>query len=653
MRTRFSRLAPILLCLTTPLLAADNQHFEGRHYRGTGDLEYLTDLETAARMFQPDPVLQNLSMLYMPLWNGLVEGPTWDAWWVQNSYGTTYTALPLLQEPYLTFLQNSQDLWFDQMGDGKRAGQNNWVAPDGCLCDAAKPGWIYYRQGDGRIDIHDWGMEFTAAGVVLQSELLLISRDKDKIAHYLPKLERSINFIESRRDPKNNLFLAGPAGNLLAPSFAGYHKPDGTYEKAYLTGLSVTYIAALDRMIELEKLAGRSDTVADYKRRRDTARQGLDRMMTDEGYFIMSLDPDGTKHGMVGAKKHGYFEASPNHDAIAFRIADDAQSNKIYDKIASIPQLRPHAFILPNYPSYDDMYTQPEGLWGYGTWVNGGHWSTCEARMMLAYARLGKYDDQKASMRQLMKFASAWRMDNPLTQMGDAVYQPNQPINLCYDTLGPASALRRGLFEYLYKSDELVLLPHIPPTVTELDQLDPVRFGAKRLYLSTRGTGDISSVLVNGTKWDRHDASHVHLPYDGLPDECRILILLGPATVDAIGPAPTPVTELLAPFPAELGASRERLARVARLSEWLAKNGMAGSYEAGHAHLIDDAVNALRRRWLLRSEGKLPVLPAESQKAADNSYVETVTKLLDGFEKTIGGYKDSADPVRRRIYAAW
>ena len=96
--------------------------FEGRHYRGRGDAEYLQLLETARRMFEPDPEYQNLSMLYMPAWNGLVEGPTWDAWWIQNSYGTTYSILPLLQEPFVTFLQHSQDLWFDQMGDGNRVG---------------------------------------------------------------------------------------------------------------------------------------------------------------------------------------------------------------------------------------------------------------------------------------------------------------------------------------------------------------------------------------------------------------------------------------------------------------------------------------------------------------------------------------------------
>src|SRR5512142_1190014 len=236
--------------------------FEGKHYRGRGDVEYLQLLETARRMFEPDPEYQNLSMLYMPAWNGLVEGPTWDAWWIQNSYGTTYSLLPLLREPFLTFLQNAQDLWFNQMGDGHRVGASapfNWVAPDGCLCDAARPGWIVYKQGDGRVAIHDWGMEFTAAGVVLQSELLLISRDSAAIAHYLPLLERSANFIDTRRDPTNNLFLAGPAGNLLAPSYAGWRRPDGTYDKAYLAGLSISYIAALDRLIELEKLAGRRE----------------------------------------------------------------------------------------------------------------------------------------------------------------------------------------------------------------------------------------------------------------------------------------------------------------------------------------------------------------------------------------------------------
>ena len=144
------------------------------------------------------------------------------------------------------------------------------------------------------------------------------------------------------------------------------------------------------------------------------------------------------------------------------------------------------------------MYEKPEGLWGFGTWVNGGHWSTCEARMMLAYYRLGKFEDARRSMRQLLTFAERFRMDNPLMKFGSDVYQPNQPINLSYDTFGPPAAFMRGLFEYLYRADGLTLLPHIPPGITRLEQRFPVRFGTKRLYLATSGTGPVTAVTING-----------------------------------------------------------------------------------------------------------------------------------------------------------
>jgi len=503
--------------------------FEGGFIAGEGDVGYLKLLNTACRMFHPDPELQNISMLYSPAWNGFVEGPTWGAWWIQNSYGPSYCAMPFFEEPYTTFLQNSQDLWFTQMGDGKRKGANDWVAPDGCLCDAAAPNWIYYKQGDGRVDIHDWGMEFTAAGVVLQAELLLISRDMEAIRHYLPMLERSANFIETRRDPANNLFLAGPAGNLLAPSYAGWHKPDGTYDKAYLAGLSVTYIAGLDRLIELERMAGNEDKAQLYDERRRLAKAGLPLLTTDEGYLIKYMDPDGTKHGVYGAPQHGYFEAVCNHDAIAFRVVDDAQANRIYNKIASLPGLRPHDVIITNYPGLDDTYVDPQGLWGFGYWTNGGHWTTCEARMILGYYRLGKHEDARRSMEHIMGFARIFRMDNNLTNFGANVYQPGEPINCVYDTWGAPAAMVRGLFEYLYGADGLTLVPHIPPGITRLEQRFPIRFGEKRLYLESRGVGAVSSVWVNGRPWEAFDDASVFLPDDDCPDEAHITICLGGA----------------------------------------------------------------------------------------------------------------------------
>ncbi len=622
--------------------------FEGKYFRGQGDVEYLRLLDTARRMFSADPEFQNVAMLYTPQWNGFTEGPTWNGWWVQNSYGTTYCALPFYLEPYLTFLQNSHDLWFKQMGDGKRKGYKDWVAPDGSLCDCATADSVIYKQGDGRTDIHDWGFEFTAAGLLMQAELLLISRDTRAIEHYLPKLQRCANLIESRRDPKNNLFLVGPAANLLAPSYAGWKRPDGTFDRAYLAGLSITYIAALDRLIELYKLIGDAGKAQLNERRRDMTRRGLALLTTDEGYFIKSLDPDGTRHGVYGASKHGYFEASPNHDAIAFRVVDDAQARRIYDKIASIPGLRPHHFILANYPSLDDLYVEPKGLWRFGHWVNGGHWSTCEARMVLAYYRLGEFEDARRSMQQLLGFARRFRMDNPLTEFGSAVYQPNQAINLCYDTFGPAAAMVRGLFEYIYRADSLTLLPHIPPRIAHLEQLFPIRFGSRKLYIAATGTGPVTAVWINGKPWTTFDEHSICLHYEKLPEEANIEILLGKgrrsasftrrkekATISRTQDTTIP------PALAELDA---RAVRWRRFHEELVQAGLGETYEAAHAGLASDYVATIHLRRQLLTERKIPRLEGRSQAAADQAYLETARKLGEGVENLIKSHGASEGP---------
>ncbi|MBN2477567.1 MAG: hypothetical protein JXB62_23370 [Pirellulales bacterium] len=644
----------VTAALVTPAMARAAEDFEGRFYSGRGDLEYLRLLDVSRRMFSPDPEFQNVAMLYTPAWNGFVEGPTWGAWWIQNSYGPTYCALPMLEEPLITFLQNAQDLWFDQMGDGKRTwehGGKQLVVPDGQLCDAAAPGWFIPKQGDGQVATHDWGIEFTAAGLLMQAELLLVGRDGHAIDRYLSRLRRSADFIESRRDPQNNLFLAGPAGNLLAPSYAGFQKADGTYGKAYLAGLSITYIAALDRLIELEKLAGDPDHVDRYTRRRDLARQGLPQLTTDEGYFVKYLDPDGTRHGVYGAEKHGYFEAVANHDAVCFRVADDRQAERIYQKIASIPGLRPHDVVITNCPGLDDMYTPPTSwLWQYGTWVNGGHWSTCEARMVMGYYRLGKYDDARRSIEHLIKFARLFRMDNPLVEFGNRVYQPGEPINLCYDSFGPPAAMIRGLFEYLYGAEGLVLCPHVPPGITHLQQHFPIRFGRKRLYLATTGSGPVTAVLVNGQPWKTFDERSITLPYDLTPQEAVIQIALGGAMPVPFEPR-KPATALQ--LPPEVEQIDARVERIRRFHQALVSAAMADRYEAAHARLAVEYLAATRRRLRMLSDGKLARLSGPSQHAADESYSITTVKLCEGLEQTVASYRDSEDAHQKRVYAIW
>src|SRR4051812_23164494 len=113
LRFRFRFCLLVLLCVSASLRSSSQalgseKRFTGNHFSGSGDVAYVEMLETSRRMFEPDARYMNLSMLYEPKWNGLVEGPTWNMWWIQNSYGTTYAWLPFATEPFATFIQNSQ-----------------------------------------------------------------------------------------------------------------------------------------------------------------------------------------------------------------------------------------------------------------------------------------------------------------------------------------------------------------------------------------------------------------------------------------------------------------------------------------------------------------------------------------------------------------
>jgi hypothetical protein len=301
------------------------------------------------------------------------------------------------------------------------------------------------------------------------------------------------------------------------------------------------------------------------------------------------------------------------------------------------------------------MYVKPEGLWRFGNWVNGGDWSTCEARMIMAYYRLGKYEDARRSMEKILTFARRFRMDNNLTDFGNDVYQPKLPINITYDAFGVPAALIRGLFEYLYTAEGLKLLPHIPPGISELQQLDPIRFGHKKLYLSTMGSGPITSVRVNGKLLPTFDHDSVSLPYATTPDVANIVITLGGGnSKPSAGPKIAPQESAAAgESSAALATLDTRAAKIRDFQARLVAAGLGETYEAAHAQLILAAARAARERQSLLAARKLPTLPEPSQAAADVSYVDAATKLCDGLTALVKSYEKSSDERARKIFSLW
>lgn len=641
--------------------------YSGRYCSGKGNVGYLRLIDQSFEFFHPNPYRQNISMLYIGKEERLCENMSWYMWWVQNSYGPTFCSLPYLKEPWITALQNAQDLWFKFQGDGVSVrGFPPEPAPDGSLCDCAGPNTVIYKQGDMDTSLHklhDWFYEGAAAGVVMQAELLLISRDTEAIKHYIGMLDRACNFVESTRDPKNNLFLVGCGANLLAPSYGGIKMPDGTFGKGYLAGLSVNYLAAADRMVELYKLLGDKKKAALYEHRRRITRDSLKLLLTKDGYFVKSLERGGIRHGVIGQREFGYFEVAPNVDSVCFRGVSDPLARRIVSRIASIPELRPHGMLITNYPSLDDIYIDGESqsdaskavrkLTEYGRWVNGGVWTTMEARAVMAYYRTGRYDYILRSAQATLDFARQFQMDAPLPNFGKSVWFEGNSTNLCYDTLGVPAAVARGLFEYVYTAESLALYPHIHPSITEYVQTEPIRFGAKRVTITVANGGpSIKSLRINGKPAPVAGPDHVVLPYAQLPSEARVEIVTAgkwPSDVAAadasfVQPDPAPPTT-----PGELPPDMAAHLKTLTTMRGKIANEPGAGYERAFLAEAVGAYEAYRSRAGMHGAGHYADLSAEKRTGVLNWYRQAAEEMYVGFETLMNRYAAAADAGQAEI----
>ncbi len=658
--------------------------YDGKFCSGKGDIEFLRLIDESFAFFNPNPTVPNLTMLYQPEWNTFVEGARWDAWWIQNSYGFSYSATPFLQEPWFSLLQRSWDLHWDNQGDGKRMSMwggiptatphSPWVAPDGSLGDCARPNEIIFKQGDGDLNVHDWYYEGAAAGVVMQSEILLASRNRKAMEHYLPKMERACDFIENTRDPKNNLFLVGPASDLLAPSYGGVKQPDGTFGKGYLAGLSITYLAALDRMVELYRLTGDKEKLAEYGHRQKITRESLPQLLTPAGYFVKSIETGGIKHGVLGQEQFGYLEGVANADAVALRVADDKTAESIYNQIAAFPEIRPFDFLLTNAPGLDDTYRNwgsaygpgLSGIHAFGQWVNGGAWGTVEGRAILMYSRLGKFEDIRRSAVRAMKWAKDFRMDAPWSQRGENthnVWSDNgrrqfRGVAVMVDNFAIPAATIRGLFDYEYRHDRLILRPRVPGSITEYTQKQPVRFGDKKLYLSCRNGGpDVKSVKVNGKAMNVSSPDEVVLFYDELPMKAEIEITTeggwpeqSPTTAYPVFPSLKTEKDTKAEALADLPESLEKPFAVLTKMKRLLDCVRDADYEIAFVNAaIKSCVDYRVRAAMDPGPGYYRPITPERREGINKFYEQAALSMYRGFVDRMENYAAEGDAGQKHI----
>jgi hypothetical protein len=151
------------------------------------------------------------------------------------------------------------------------------------------------------------------------------------------------------------------------------------------------------------------------------------------------------------------------------------------------------------------------------------------------YSRLGKFEDIRRSGIRNMKWSKDIRMDAPWTQRGEntenlwydkGFWLHGEGVAVMVDNFAIPAATIRGLFDYDYKSDRLVLRPRIPGSINQYNQKERVRFGEKRIYLSCRNGGPkVKSVRINGKKMKIESPEEIALIYSDLPNEAKVEIV--------------------------------------------------------------------------------------------------------------------------------
>ncbi len=681
--------------------AAEDAHFSGVYVEGDGDVQTLDALNAAFESTRPSPRMVNLPLLYKRDWNGLVEGPVWPCWWIQNTFGATYSMMPFLgEEPYASWIGNSQAMWFGMMGDGRKKDDRGLVGPDGCLCDAAFY-WLnggkdngfgdprqaggavgpqmdgkihtkgcWYNQGDGAIDA-DWFVGTTVAGLLMEADRLLVRHNAAASKERLEELKRVAAFLDSRRDPEVNLLKGGKGSNLLAPSYAP-RKKDGSLGMGYLTELSVNYVAALERLAEVCDLCNQSAEAVQYRATAAKVRQALPRLMTPEGYFIRGEDLAGTRRGVFGAKKHGYFEAQPNHYAGAFRVTDDKANQRIVrymlDQVKGTQppgSLAPHGLIIPNYPGYDDYTGDGGGLMAYGFWCNGGGWPAHQGTMDMACFRAGEFEHPFKAWAAMRPMMEAFRAETPLRSWGLLPWDGtlNQSYNMVYDCWGAPGGLLRGLFEYEYTAKGLRLWPHIPPKITRLVQKIPASFGQTRIFIAATGQGKPMKAVIDGRSMALEADGSVFLPLDGMAQHATVEFLLG----DAV-PKGVPVVQAKTVIPpaddtafwkpvAQVASTRELpdFSAVGVFLNVMEKAGLGDSFEAGQARVIVQTLSAHHQRRQLAAAGQLHTpqlkdIPAANAAAVNDLYATQARIMLGGLQDHLNGLSLWQRPVQPEIH---
>jgi hypothetical protein len=504
---------------------------------GSGNAVFINLLNESWKTLDGSSDSKGLKSLCDDKIKALWQGGKWKGIWSQNYMGM-HCWTPFLDGRLLTCHDNACNYFFDLQGDGETADKAGAVAPKGALPEHVffgdgKTPLPHYKNDEhtGKSSEYDFWVEGTCGNVICKTDILLVTRNLDEINKYIDRIELAMNWIESLRDSNTGLIKTGPAGTFIERAYSGTDLGNGKFSFGFPSGVMAHNIKALQNLIEIEKLAKRFEKANFYSEKLKASLESLPMLLENDSYFVNYMDSKGVKHGILGAEKHSYFESNPNHDAVAYGVVSPQVSEKIFETILSIPELRKNKLIPCVHPSRDDVLPgyQDDPAYGPGPGYHwhGAAWFSSQARMLTACMKMDMFEYAEDLLGKMLEIYKSGSMRDVMDNFGaefPGSYNPEEKNVAYIDGFGVFGAALRGLFEYEYRADSLIIRPHFPGDVTEFCQKMPVRFGEKKIFprFVSRGKAGIAEVKINGESIDSFDESSVFLEYESLPENSEI-----------------------------------------------------------------------------------------------------------------------------------
>jgi hypothetical protein len=193
----------------------------------------------------------------------------------------------------------------------------------------------------------------------------------------------------------------------------------------------------------------------------------------------------------------------------------------------------------------------------------------------------------------------------------------------------------------------------VPGSIIHYVQKEPVRFGAKTLYLSCRNGGPkVKSVTVNGGTVKVESPDAAVLLYEELPGQAKIDIVTeggwdeGPAgprapSVQEAAPAAVPQAEL----PQSL---KRALAVLTAMQRPLAQEPGA-DYERASVRESLGAIEAWRGRSAVVMPGFFRPITPQRRTGILKFYENAALGMYNGLARRMAAYTQSPDPAKKRI----